>query len=126
MKLIISNKSQKPIYEQILEQLKELILTQQLKSGEMLPSIRVLARDLKISVITTKRAYDELEKEGLIVTVAGKGCYVAEKNEDYLKEEILRRIEGYLEQAILDAEKIKLSKEELYLMLETLMKEEGL
>ena len=80
MKIIISNVKNQPIYEQIYEQIKNLIITEELKAGEMLPSIRGLAKDLRISVITTKRAYDELEKDGFINSVAGKGCFVAEKN----------------------------------------------
>lgn len=125
MKLILSNSSPKPIYEQILDQLKECILSGELQSSEMLPSIRALAKDLKISVITTKRAYDELEKDGFITTVAGKGCFVAEKNHEYLKEEILKRIENSLVQAIMDASKCQLSKKELIQMLEALLEEEN-
>ena len=79
MKIIISNVKNQPIYEQIYEQIKNLIITEELKAGEMLPSIRGLAKDLRISVITTKRAYDELEKDGFINSVAGKGCFVAKQ-----------------------------------------------
>lgn len=125
MKLILSNSSNKPIYEQINEQLKEMILSGELKGGELLPSIRALAKDLRISVITTKRAYDELEKEGFITTVAGKGCFVALKNEDYLKEEVLKRIESSLYQAIADAKRSGLKRSELSEIMDTLCKEEN-
>ena len=93
MKIIISNVKNQPIYEQIYEQIKNLIITEELKAGEMLPSIRGLAKDLRISVITTKRAYDELEKDGFINSVAGKGCFVAEKNLELIKEENLKKVE---------------------------------
>ena len=83
MKIIISNVKNQPIYEQIYEQIKNLIITEELKAGEMLPSIRGLAKDLRISVIKTKRAYDELEKDGFINSVAGKGCFVGEESGAY-------------------------------------------
>ncbi len=124
MKLIISNRNPSPIYEQIVDQLKEKILSGELEGGSLLPSIRSLARDLRISVITTKRAYEELEKEGLIVTVPAKGCFVAEKNKDYLREERLRKIEAALFQAITEAQKCALEKEDLWTMLSTLWEEE--
>ena len=98
MKIIISNVKNQPIYEQIYEQIKNLIITEELKAGEMLPSIRGLAKDLRISVITTKRAYEELEKEGFIYTVAGKGSFVAPKNVELLREENLKKIEGYIQE----------------------------
>ena len=88
MDVIVSNASAQPIYEQIYSQIKAQILSGALREGELLPSIRALAKDLRISVITTKRAYDELEKDGYIYTVAGKGCYVAERNEQLVREEI--------------------------------------
>lgn len=96
MNIIISNANNQPIYEQIFQQLKGLIVQGELKEGDMLPSIRQLAKDLRISVITTKRAYDELEKEGFIYTVAGKGCYVAEKNLELVREGNLRELEELL------------------------------
>ena len=86
MDIIISNSNGKPIYEQITSQIKSLIMNGELKEGDALPSMRLLAKELHISVITTKRAYEELEKEGLIRSVAGKGFYVCEYNTDYLKE----------------------------------------
>ena len=98
MKIIISNVKNQPIYEQIYEQIKNLIITEELKAGEMLPSIRGLAKDLRISVITTKRAYEELEKEGFIYTVAGKGSFVAPKNVELLREENLKKIEAYMQE----------------------------
>ena len=90
MDIIVNHSSMQPIYEQIYEQIKNLIITEELEAGQMLPSIRGLAKDLRISVITTKRAYDELEKDGFINSVAGKGCFVAEKNLELIKEENLK------------------------------------
>lgn len=94
MDIIISNASQQPIYEQIYLQIRNQIITGALAEGEALPSIRSLAKDLRISVITTKRAYDELEQEGFIYTVAGKGCFVAEKNTELIRENYLKQIEA--------------------------------
>ena len=91
--IVISNKDDRPIYEQIVSQFKEMIISGKLKSGEALPSIRALAKDLRISVITTKRAYEELERDGFIETVAGKGSFVAEQNTEAIKEEKLKAIE---------------------------------
>lgn len=93
MNIVISNKDDRPIYEQIVSQFKEMIISRKLKSGEALPSIRALAKDLRISVITTKRAYEELERDGFIETVAGKGSFVAEQNTEAIKEEKLKAIE---------------------------------
>ncbi|HIS51906.1 MAG TPA: GntR family transcriptional regulator [Candidatus Onthomonas avicola] len=98
MNLIISNSSGQPIYEQICQQIKQLIQTGRLTPGQALPSIRLLAKDLRISVITTKRAYEELEREGYVYTVAGKGSFVAERNPDLLREENLRAIESHMEE----------------------------
>ena len=94
MKIIISNTKGQPIYEQIYRQMKDMIIAGKLKEGDMLPSIRGLAKDLRISVITTKRAYDELEKDGFINSVAGKGSFVAEKNLELIREENLKKIEN--------------------------------
>ena len=124
MNLIISNASGLPIYEQIVSQIKACILSGELTEGEMLPSIRGLAKDLRISVITTKRAYDELEREGLICTVAGKGCFVAARNPQWVREEMLRRIEEHLQQISQLAAQAGISGEELCDMLRTLRKEE--
>ena len=93
MNIVISNKDDRPIYEQIVSQFKEMIISGKLKSGEALPSIRALAKDLRIAVITTKRAYEELERDGFIETVAGKGSFVAEQNTEAIKEEKLKAIE---------------------------------
>ena len=100
MDIIISNAGDVPIYEQITRQLKGLILQGALKEGEALPSMRLLARELRISVITTKRAYEELEREGFITTVPGKGCFVAPQNPELLREDTLRRVEEHLTRAV--------------------------
>ena len=99
MTIYIDNRTGAPIYEQICAQLKAQIISGALGEGEMLPSIRNLAKDLRISVITTKRAYDELEREGFIYTVAGKGCFVAPKNTELLREESLKKLEVLLAEA---------------------------
>ena len=96
MTILIDNKSGAPIYDQIYSQIKAHIISGTVREDEMLPSIRSLAKDLRISVITTKRAYDELEREGFIYTVAGKGCFVAPKNVELLREENLKRIEEHI------------------------------
>lgn len=97
MNIFIDNKSGTPIYDQIYSQIKSQIISGELKENEMLPSIRGLAKDLRISFITTKRAYDELEKEGFIYTVQAKGCYVASKNIELIREENLKKIEEYID-----------------------------
>lgn len=97
MTILIDNKSGAPIYDQIYTQIKNQIISGQLQEHEMLPSIRGLAKDLRISFITTKRAYDELEKDGFLYTVQGKGCYVALKNAELLREENLKKIEAHIE-----------------------------
>lgn len=124
MNLIISNTSNQPIYEQIVAQIKRRIVSGELAPGEMLPSIRALAKDLRISVITTKRAYEELEREGLIVTAAGRGSFVAERNAQWLREDVLRRIEEHMQQIGELAAQIDLSGEELCEMLRTLRQED--
>ena len=105
MDIIISNSSGVPIYEQIVRQVKGLILSGELPEGEALPSMRLLARDLRISVITTKRAYEELERDGFLTTVPGKGCFVAPQNRELLREAQLRRVEDVLAQAVDEARK---------------------
>ena len=100
MDIIISNAGGVPIYDQITRQVKGLILRGELKEGEALPSMRLLARELRISVITTKRAYEELEREGFITTVPGKGCFVAPQDPELAREETLRRVEGHLTRAV--------------------------
>ena len=100
MDIIISNSGGVPIYDQITRQIKGLILRGELKEGEALPSMRLLARELRISVITTKRAYEELEREGFITTVPGKGCFVAPQDPTLAREETLRRVEEHLSRAV--------------------------
>ncbi len=117
MQLWIDNKSGIPIYDQIYTKLKEQILNGTLKANEMLPSIRGLAKDLRISVITTKRAYEELEKEGLLYTVAAKGSFVAPQDMEWIREENLKKLEGHLAQAVKLAAVCQLSKDELTKML---------
>ncbi len=113
MNIIISNSSDSPIYEQIVNQIKNQIIDDSLKSGDLLPSIRSLAKDLKISVITTKRAYEDLEREGFIEVVPGKGCYVANKNKDFIREEQLKLSEVFLQKAVDIAKRSNISYEEL-------------
>ena len=120
MVIIISNSSSSPIYEQITRQIKDHILQGELKAGDALPSMRMLAKELRISLITTKRAYEDLEKDGFIETVPGKGCFVAEKNMEFLREERLRQVEGLLQAAVDAAERCGLSREELREMLDVL------
>lgn len=120
MKIVIQPQGTLAIYEQIINQLKNAIVTNELKAGEALPSIRGLAGDLDVSVITTKRAYEELEKEGLIRSVAGKGFYVCEYNTDYLKEKQLMMLEKRLSELIADAKQAGLGCDELKEMVETL------
>lgn len=120
MNIIISNSANEPIYLQIINQIKSQIFTGDLKEGQALPSIRSLAKELEISVITTKRAYDELEKDGFIVTVAGKGSYVAPVNADILKENKMKMIEQKLSETITEAKLIGMSLEELKKILELL------
>lgn len=117
MQLWIDNKSGTPIYDQIYTKLKEQILNGTLKANERLPSIRGLAKDLRISVITTKRAYEELEKEGLLYTVAAKGSFVAPQDTEWIREENLKKLEDHLAQAVKLAAVCQLSKDELTKML---------
>ena len=100
MELYISNAGQEPIYAQITRQIKEQILSGKLKEGDALPSIRLLAKELRISVITTKRAYEDLENEGFIVTQPGKGSFVAPQNPELQREEMLKRVEQHLQNAV--------------------------
>lgn len=121
MNLYIDNRSGAPIYDQIYTQIKHQIISGELEADQALPSIRNLAKDLHISVITTKRAYDELEREGFIYTVAGKGCFVAAKNVELLREENLKKIEEHMEQIVKLAASCNLSREELIRMLRYIM-----
>lgn len=100
MDIIIRNTGDAPIYEQIVRQVKAQILRGELKEGDALPSMRLLAKDLRISVITTKRAYEELEREGFVSTVPGKGCFVAPQNAELVREDALRRVEEHLAHAV--------------------------
>ena len=123
MNLFIDNKSGKPIYEQIYSQIKAQIISGELCEDEALPSIRNLAKDLRISVITTKRAYEELEREGFLYMVAGKGCFVAPKNVELLREENLKRIEEHLEAIRQLAATCNLTKRDLAEMLDCIWEE---
>ena len=125
MEILIRNSVNQPIYEQIASQIQSAIIAGELQPGQALPSIRALAKDLKISVITTKRAYDELEEAGFLHTVAGKGCFVAEKNLDLIREQRTREMEGHLSSAVEAAKTIGIGLEELRKALEILWKEEG-
>lgn len=124
MDIIISNSSNVPLYEQVKEQIKNKIVSNELKAGEVLPSIRNLAKDLRISVITTKSAYEELEKEGYVETIPGKGTYVANKNTELIKEEQLQKIEGLIDTAVSIAKISGISKEDMKEMLDILYEEE--
>ena len=123
MKIIISNASSEPIYEQIGKQIKSQIISGDLKEGEGLPSIRKLAKELQISVITTKRTYVELEKEGFIDVVAGKGTFVAIQNKELLKEKKMKSVEDLMSDTILEAQKLGITFEELKEMLTLLYNE---
>ena len=123
MDIIISNSSNVPIYEQLKDQIKNMIISNELKVGDKLPSIRSLARDLKISVITTKSAYDELEVEGYVETVPAKGTYVANKNTELIKEEQLQRIEKLIDSAISIAKLSNISKNEIEKIINILYEE---
>ncbi len=120
MDIILSNTSGKPIYTQIADQVKEQIMSGALAPGEALPSMRLLARELRISVITTKRAYEDLERDGFLENVPGKGCFVAPQNRELLREAQLRRVEERLTQAVEEARKGGLSLAELQEMLNIL------
>ena len=120
MEIIISNSSDKPIYEQISTQIKNAILSGELATGQALPSIRSLASDLHVSVITTKRAYSDLEALGFIETRQGKGSFVAGENVELLREEQLRHIESLLQEALNNAETARVSLPELHDILDTL------
>ena len=124
MDIIISNSSGQPIYEQICRQIKGAVASGKLKPGQPLPSIRNLARDLRISVITTKRAYEELERDGFICTVAGKGSFVAQQDVELARESSLREIELHLQSALELSRQIELPISELQNILHVLSEEE--
>ena len=113
MTVLIDNKCSLPIYDQIYSQIKAQIISGELQEHKPLPSIRNLAKDLRISVITTKRAYDELEKEGFIYTIAAKGCFVAPKNVELLREETLKNIENHIDQIVRLSQSVGLSEQEV-------------
>ena len=123
MELFIDNKSGAPIYDQIYSQIKDQIIQGALQPDEAMPSIRGLARDLRISVITTKRAYAELEEAGFIDTVQGKGSFVAGGNLELLREERLRQVEGHLARAVAEAENAGIEAADLHAMLDVLLEE---
>ncbi|KAB2330680.1 GntR family transcriptional regulator [Bacillus mesophilum] len=124
MQIIISNSSKQPIYEQIYEQLKTSITSNELKAGQSLPSMRQLAKDLNVSLITTKRAYEELEKTGFIYSIVGKGSFVSEQNSEMVKEATMKGIEEQLLTAIRNSKDIGISLTELKELLTILYREE--
>lgn len=121
MHIVISNTSDLPIYAQIKEQVKEQILSGELVENETLPSLRQLAKDLKISVLTTTRAYNELEKEGFITSRQGKGFFVMSRGSNLIHEQLIREVEKNLNNAILAAERVSMSNEELINLLRLLL-----
>ncbi len=124
MEIVISNSSDKPIYEQIASQIREQVLTGVLAAGDKLPSIRSLATQLRISAITTKRAYQDLEAQGYINTVPGKGCFVAGDNLELLREERLRKVEDSLARAVSEARSAGITTDELREMLDLLLEDD--
>lgn len=124
MEITIYNTSETPIYEQITSQIKGMILSGELSGGEALPSLRLLAKNLRVSVITTKRAYEELEREGFVQTIPGKGCFVSSRSSQLLEEEKLRMVEEKLAGAVEAARRTGISLEEMQEMLKTLYQEE--
>ena len=125
MKLIISNVSGVPIYEQIKQQIKSAILSGELQEEEALPSLRTLAKDLKISVLTVTRAYTELEQEGFVKNVQGRGCYVMGRGSELIREQLIRKVENGLSEAISAAEMADLSAQELHHLLDILMEDKA-
>ncbi|SMF85032.1 transcriptional regulator, GntR family [Paenibacillus uliginis N3/975] len=124
MKIIISNASSDPIYIQIMNQIRQSILSGELNAGESLPSIRQLAKDLQVSVITTKRAYEELEKEELIDSVVGKGCFVSGANKDFIREQRMKRLEEKMLEIIRESNELSMSQQDLINHLALLFEEE--
>lgn len=123
MNLIISNSSMEPIYEQIIRQIKENIIERKLLEGTMLPSVRALSKNLQISALTVKKAYDQLEEQGFIVTVHGKGSFVTSGNQNFVQEEQRKEVEAKLEQAIVSARRCAMSKEEFTELFELILEE---
>lgn len=124
MNIIISNSSDKPIYEQITIQIKTMVMNGMLKEGDLLPSMRTLAKELRISVITTKRAYEDLEKDGFITTVVGKGSFVKAADTRLVREEKLKEIEELLARAVSIAQQSNITRQEVEEMIEILYQEE--
>ena len=124
MDIVIRNTGEVPIYDQITRQVKSLILTGALKEGEALPSMRALARDLRISVITTKRAYEELERGGFISTVPGKGCFVCPRDLELAREAARRQVEEFLQKAVEAAKAGGVTRDEVTAALDILYEEE--
>lgn len=123
MDIIISNQSGKPIYDQIVEQIQAMVMDGRLREGEALPSLRLLAKELRVSVITTRRAYDELEKAGFVVQVAGKGCFVAAADTELLLEARRRDVERCLTDAVDIARTSGIDKAELLQMIDILFED---
>ena len=124
MNILIDNKNGTPIYDQIYTQIKDQIISGVLSENEMLPSIRGLAKDLRISFITTKRAYEELEKDGFLYTLPGKGCFVAAKNLELLREENLKKVEAHIEEIVKLSASCSLTRDEIIEMIDFCMEEE--
>lgn len=124
MDILLSNASGKPLYEQIVDQIKQAIMQGNIREGDALPSMRLLAKELRISVITTKRAYEELEREGFIVTMTGKGSFVAGKNREMIREEHLKQAEAHLQSASDLAKRSGISLEELQDILQMIYEEQ--
>ena len=123
MNLIISNSSMEPIYEQIIRQIKGKVIEQKLLEGTMLPSVRALSKELKISALTVKKAYDQLEEQGFIVTVHGKGSFVTANNQNFVQEEQQKAVENCLEQAVLNAKKCGMTKKEMLALIDLILEE---
>jgi len=121
LSVVLSNTAGVPIYEQIAQQVRDAILTGQVEADEMLPSIRALARDLRVSVITTTRAYSDLVAEGFLANVPGKGYFVLPRDSELVREQVLREVEEHLDRAVERARLVQLSDEELHTMLQTII-----
>lgn len=121
LSVVLSNTAGVPIYEQIAQQVRDAILTGQVEADEMLPSIRALARDLRVSVITTTRAYSDLVAEGFLANVPGKGYFVLPRDSELVREQVLREVEEHLDRAVERARLAQLSDEELHTMLQTII-----
>lgn len=121
MKIIINTSSMVPIYKQIIDQIKTMIRKQELKQNDQLPSVRALSKELKISALTVKKAYDELEREGFTVTIHGKGSYVTAANTELMMEEQKKEVEQDLEQAILKGRRFGISDEDIKTLFELIL-----